>query len=167
MPITKAKKQEILKGLTESLESATSAVFVRFNTLTVAEVNELRAKLKAEGVKYIVAKKTLIGLALKNVGVKGDAPELPGEVALAYFPKDKGNDATTPARALNEFVKKFKDKLMFLGGVIGAEFAPKETIIALAAIPPTPVLRGMFVNIINSPIQRFAVVLGQVVTKKV
>ena len=37
---------------------------------------------------------------------------------------------------------------------------------SIATIPPLQTLRGMFVNLINSPIQRFAVVLDQIALTK-
>lgn len=167
MAITKAKKIEILAALKSAVGGARAAVFVRFTGLSVAEANELRASLKKDGVKYAVVKKTLLVKALTEAGIAGDQPDLPGEVAMAYLPASLGDDPTTPARGLNEFVKKFKDKLMFLGGMIEKRFSSKEETAAIAAIPPMPVLRGMFATIINSPIQRFAIALGQVTTKKV
>lgn len=162
MAITKAKKAELLSMLKGAIENATSAVFVGFNKLTVHEANELRAALRKEGMRYTVVKKTLLAKSMKDAGVAGEQPELPGEVALAYLPKSAGSDMTAPARGLQEFVKKFKDKLTLLGGVVENAFASRETVMAIAAVPPVPVLRGMFVNIINSPIQRFAIALGEV-----
>ena len=38
--------------------------------------------------------------------------------------------------------------------------------ISIATIPPLQVLRGMFLNVINSPIQRFAIALGQIAESK-
>ncbi|MFQ5541100.1 MAG: hypothetical protein ACE5F4_02550, partial [Candidatus Paceibacteria bacterium] len=59
-----------------------------------------------------------------------------------------------------------KDRLVFLGGIAGNRFLSKGEVETVAAIPPAPILRGMFVNIINSPIQRFAVALGEVAKQK-
>lgn len=166
MALSKAKKAGILADLKTAIEGATSAVFVGFHKLTVHEADEMRTALKKEGVRYTVVKKTLLAKSMKDAGVQGEQPDLPGEVALAYLPKAAGDDMTAPARGLQEFVKKFKDKLTLLGGVVENAFAGKDTVMAIAAVPPVPVLRGMFVNIINSPIQRFAIALGEVVKKK-
>ena len=45
-------------------------------------------------------------------------------------------------------------------------FTSAEKMIALATIPPLPVLRGMFVNVINSPIQGLVMALDQISKKK-
>ncbi len=91
-------------------------------------------------------------------------PELPGEVAMAHLLE--GTDVTAPGRSLQIFVKKFKDKLRFLGGVLEGRFLSQSEMVAIAQIPATPVLRGMFVNIVNSPIQRFVIALGQIAEKR-
>lgn len=166
MAITREKKVELLKKLKDIVTDATSIAFVHFKGLTVHEANELRTALKKEGVGYIVAKKTLLKRTLDEAKVEGDLPSLDGEVAFAYLPTAEGEDMTAPARNVGEFVKKFKDRLTFLGGVVENRFLSKTEIETVAAIPPTPVLRGMFVNIINSPIQRCAIALQAIADKK-
>jgi len=166
MAITRAKKESLLAEMNEALSGAHVVTFVHFKGISVPEVNEMRTKLKEEGVKYTVVKKTLLKRTLDALGIKGELPELPGEVAMAYLPKAVGEDITAPARNLNDFVKKFKERLEFLGGVADGAFLSKEETSAIAAIPPLPVLRGMFVNVINSPIQQLVVALDQVREKK-
>lgn len=166
MAVTKAKKQELLAQLKGAVESAVSIAFVHFRGMTTKEIDEVRAALKKEGVRYTVVKKTLLTRALNEAGISGDLPSLDGEVAMAYLSRDAGEDVSAPARGLNEFVKKFKEKFVLLGGVLEQRFLSKADIETYAAIPPVPVLRGMFVNVINSPIQRFAIALGEVSKKK-
>ncbi len=164
MAITKEKKASILESMKAALASATSGVFVSFKGLTVAEVNSLRSELKKEGVKYIVVKKTLLKKALTDRGIEGEMPEMPGEMAFAYLAG--GDDLTAPARALQTFVKKFKDKLAFLGGFIEGKYLSLAETKGVALIPPVLVLRGMFANIINSPRARFAIALSEVAKTK-
>lgn len=164
MALTKDKKKQILESVSGALAKTSSAVFVGFKGLTVAEVNELRAALKKENVKYTVVKKTLLSKALKEKGYEGEMPELPGEVALAHL--TEGEDITAPARALQIFVKKFKEKLTFLGGALEGRFLSQAETVSVAEIPAIPVLRGMFANVINSPIQRFAIAMSEVAKTK-
>jgi ribosomal protein L10 len=65
-----------------------------------------------------------------------------------------------------EFGKKLKGALTLLGGVFEGAFISAEKAIAIATIPPMPVLRGMFVNVINSPIQGLVMALDQISKKK-
>ncbi len=162
MAISKNKKGEIIAKLKDAFKEASSIAFVGFTKLTVADASKMRKELSKANVRYYVAKKTLIRLVLKEQGYKGEIPELPGEVAVAYT----ASDVTAPARGVYEFGKKLKGALALLGGVFEGAFIDAEKIIAIATIPPVPVLRGMFVNVINSPIQGLVIVLDQISKKK-
>lgn len=164
MAITKAKKESLLAGISDSLSKTVSVVFVGFKGLTVAEVNDLRGSLKKDGVKYTVVKKTLLKKALTEKGISGDMPELPGEVAFAYL--TQGDDITSPARGVQGFMKKLAGKIALLGGVLDGKFMSEAETKVIATIPPIPVLRGMFANVINSPIQRFAIAMSEVAKTK-
>lgn len=160
MAITRQKKEEIIAKVSDVVKSAKTLVFANFKGLTVAEQNEMRKAFKGLGVGYTVAKKSLLRRALDGK-YEGTAPELTGEVALAY-----GEDELAPARELAVFVKKFGEHLSFAGGVFGGKYMSKEEIASIAAIPGLDTLRAMFAQVINSPRQRFAVVLNQVAEKK-
>ncbi len=161
MPISKEKKSEILKKLKDTV-SAKSLAFVNFHGLSVANATELRRKLSESGVRYMVAKKTLVKKALGEAGIAGTLPELKGELGIAY-----GQDLLAPAREMFPFQKKFEGRLSFLGGVFQGKFITAEEIKALALIPPLQTLRAQFVNLINSPIQGFVMALSEVAKKKV
>jgi large subunit ribosomal protein L10 len=134
---------------------------VNFKGLSVANATDMRRELKKENVTYSVAKKTLTRRAMEGQDITGEAPELTGELALAW-----GDDLVAPARGVHSFQKKFPDNLKILGGIFEGRFMTAPEMVEIASIPPLDVLRGKFVNIINSPIQRFAIALGQVSTKK-
>jgi large subunit ribosomal protein L10 len=161
MAITRAKKEEIVAKVTDSIKKAKTLVFANFKGLTVAEQNEMRKALRPMNVSYTVAKKTLIKRALETAGYEGSQPALEGEVAIVA-----GEDELAPARELAVFVKKFGEHLSFVGGVFGNKYVTKEEIVSIAAIPGMETLRAMFAQVINSPRQRFAVVLSRVAEKK-
>jgi large subunit ribosomal protein L10 len=161
MAITRAKKEETVAKLEGALKTAKTLVFAKFKGLTVAEQNEMRKALRAQNVGYSVAKKTLIKRALANAGYEGALPELEGEIALV-----SGDDELAPARETAVFVKKFGDHLSFAGGVFGGKYVGRDEIVSIAAIPGMETLRAMFAQVINSPRQRFAVVLSEVAKTK-
>lgn len=156
MAITKEKKVEILEKIHGIAKDAKTVVFANFKGLTVAEQNEIRKAFRTQDIGYTVAKKTLIRKGLEKGGYEGTMPELEGEIAIAY-----GVDELAPARELATFVKKFGDHLSFAGGVFGGKFVSKEEITSIAAIPGMDALRAQFLQLINSPRQRFAVVLSE------
>ncbi|MDP3726632.1 MAG: 50S ribosomal protein L10 [bacterium] len=154
MAITRQKKEEIIKNITEAVKNATSLVFVKFDKLSVARANELRRSLKDKGVKYLVVKKTLLKRVLGSVTIEGALPDLDGEVALAYGP-----DLIEPAKNIATFEKKFEQTVFSLGGILGSKYLAREEIVALARIPSRQILLGQFVTVINAPIQNTVGVL--------
>jgi len=161
MAINKEKKKEIVAKVKDAVDSADSVVFVNFHGLGVGDTTQLRKNLRNEGVGYTVAKKTLIKKVLVESKTEGDIPSLDGELAVAY-----GKDLIAPARGVYEFQKDHKDSMAILGGIFEGRYMNKEEMMDIATIPSTPVLYGQFVNLINSPIQRFAVVLDQIAQAK-
>ena len=161
MAITKEKKKEIYEGVNKAVSEAGSVVFVNFHGLSVLETTSLRKGLREEGVGYTVAKKTIIKKSLADSKIEGEIPSLEGELAIAY-----GEDLIAPARSINDFKKTHKDSIDILGGVFEGKFMNKEEMMEIATIPPVPVLRGMFVNVINSSIQGLVVSLSKIAETK-
>ncbi len=161
MARTKEQKKEIIQKLEKIMDGAKSLVFVNIHGLQVSNSTTMRKALKADGVGLFVAKKTLTSHALKSKKYEGAEPALVGEFALAY-----GTDLTAPARGVYAFQNKFKEKVSIVGGVFEGKFMTKEEMTAIAAIPSMKTLQGMFVNLINSPIQGFVMALDQIAQKK-
>jgi large subunit ribosomal protein L10 len=160
MAITKAKKQTILDKLDGVKTDAASIVFVKFNGLPVQESTKMRADLRDRGVQYFVAKKTLMKRAFDGT-FEGELPELEGEIAVAY-----STDAIAPAQTIKEYTTKYKNNLAIAGGVFQGVYKDAAEMTEIASIPALPVLRGMFVNVINSPIQGLVLGLNAIADKK-
>ncbi len=160
MAITKAKKQDILAKLETVRDSSESIVFVHFKGLTVANTTAMRKDLREKGVSYFVAKKTLMKRAFGTT-FTGEMPNLDGEIAVAY-----STDAIAPAQNIKEFSEKFKNSVSIVGGVFQGVYKNQAEMTEIASIPPLQVLRGMFVNVINSPIQGLVIALDAIATKK-
>jgi large subunit ribosomal protein L10 len=161
MTITLDKKKELVASLEKSLKGANSVVFVKFDKLKVADANKLRRTLQAQKVGYQVAKKTLLKRALTTHNISGDLPEIPGQVAIAY-----SADLLAGAREIFNFQKSHKENISIVGGVFDGKYMDARDMMSIATIPPLDTLRGMFVNLINSPIQRFAVVVNAIAEKQ-
>jgi large subunit ribosomal protein L10 len=161
MSITKSKKKDIIDGLTKGLKTAKSVVFVNFHHLNVADEQAMRKALRASGVKYIVVRKTLAKIALKETNVAGEMPALDNEIAFVY-----GEDLTAPARETYSFQKKYKDNVAIVGGVFEGKYMSKEEMLNIASIPSIQTLYAQFVNVINSPIQGFVCALSEIAKAK-
>src|SRR3989344_7990646 len=158
MAKTKEQKKEslaIIVKLIKEAKDAGSVALVKFGGLTVADATNFRRKLRAEGVNYLVTKKTLAKKALVESGVQGEVPSLDGQIGLAW-----GTDQIAPARGVYEFQKKSEKKVELLGGIFEGRFMNCQEMSSIAAIPSRQTLYAQLVNVINSPIQGLVMILG-------
>ncbi len=160
MALTKQEKQDVIVDLREKLSDAKAIAFVSFKGLTVKESDVLRRNLRDAGVGFQVAKKTLLGRVLDEKGISGDMPALDGETAIAY-----SSDLLAPAREVFNF-SKGKATPSIVGGVFDGAYADKAQMLSYATIPSREVLLSQVLNLINSPIQRFAVVISEIAKTK-
>ena len=132
----------------------TSFVLVGRNAgLTVAAVDELRRRMKANGATYKVAKNRLAMRALDGTRFQGISPLLKGPTALAW-----STDPVAVAKTAVEFAK-VNDKFVILGGALGNQLLDVEGIKALAELPSLETLRARFVGLLQTPATRLASVL--------
>lgn len=161
MPITKDRKKELVSELETVFKDSKGVVFVGFKGLKVNEANVMRMGFKAQGVSFIVAKKTLMGRALEAAKVTGTRPEMGAEVAVAY-----SADNLATAREIGSFLKKNKEKLSILGGIFEGAFITKADVVTYSSIPDQKTLYAQVVNLINSPLQGFVMALSEIAKKK-
>ena len=161
MPRTRSQKAEIIAKAIETLKSAASTVFVSFTKLTVKEIDQLRKLEREADSRFLVIKKTLLSRALAEVTPNGVAPELPGEVGIAY-----GNDPLAPAKSIAQFRQGKETKVNILGGIFEGRFMNAIEMTELANIPSRETLLGMLVNVINSPISGLVVAFDAIAKKR-
>ena len=141
------QKQIIIDEIKGKLENAQAAVVVDYQGITVAQADAMRKKLREANVDYTVYKNTLVKRAIEGTVYAGLADVLDGPSALAISTED----ATAPARVLNEVIKDFK-KMEFKAGVVEGTFFDKDGIQAVADIPGRDVLVAKFLGSIQSPV---------------
>ncbi len=156
MTVSKTKKSEILQELKSDLSRAQSFALVQSNRITVSEVSRVRRGLLPVAGKMMVAKKTLIQLAVKET--KGvDIPEemLPGQVAILMA---LGDDAVAPLWVVNTLSKEFEgpDKLVFTGSYLDGVLQDAQTTKKLASLPSRDVLLAKFMGSLLSPVSSLA-----------
>ena len=156
MPKTRSQKEQIIENLAEKLAKFKSLVFTDYKGLTVKEASEIKKLCKKENTEYIVAKKTLIQLALEKTGLKDvDVKSLEGNVALIIGFEDE----VAPAKIAASYAKGHKN-LQMLGGIMENKFIDLEQVTALSKIPSKIELLAKLVGSINSPVSGFVNVLA-------
>lgn len=157
MAKTKLQKQEMLRDLTVRIEKSKSIVFAEFSKLGVKQSEDLRKKLKAENSECLVAKKTLLGIALKEKSFEGmDLDKVKGQVSVVFGYEDE----VAPAKIVNEFKKANQDVMTFVGGILEGKFINGERVQALATLPSKQELYAKIVGSINAPVSGFVNVLA-------
>ncbi|RDV84913.1 50S ribosomal protein L10 [Ammonifex thiophilus] len=162
MGLARAQKQEIVAELKEKLREA-KAVFVADHTgIPVAQLTELRRRLRSNQSQLKVAKNTLIRIAAQEVGLEELVPFLKGPVSLAFC----FADPAVTAKILADFNKEYK-LLEIKGGVLGKKALTPDQVKALADLPPYEVLIGKVVGGMKAPLYGLVGVLSGTIRKLV
>ncbi len=154
-------KQPIVEEIKGFAANAQSAVLVDYRGLTVEQDTQLRKQLREAGVVYKVYKNTLLKRAFEGTDFAQLAPHLEGPTAIAFGVED----ATAPARVLNEVAKK-ADKLEFKAAVVEGTLYDANGVKAIANIPSREVLISRLLGSMQSPITNFARVIKQIAEKQ-
>jgi large subunit ribosomal protein L10 len=154
-------KEAKVAEIKEKLEKSQSVILADYQGLTVEEDTQLRKNLRETGIEYKVYKNKLVVLAAKELGLDGLEMYLEGPVAIAF----SYEDATAPARILNDFAKTHK-KLELKAGVVEGQIFDTEKVIQLASIPSKEVLIAKLLGSIKAPLSNLAYLLGAIKDQK-
>jgi len=147
MPVRQKKAQQV-ELITEKLRNAKVAVLTDYRGLTVAQMEDLRSRLRGADVEFRVIKNTLARRAAVESGHDELQSELKGPVAIAFGYDDLG----TPARLLADFVRTTRLRLDIVGGLAeGRVFGPDQ-VRQLADLPSREVLIAQLLGTLQSPV---------------
>jgi large subunit ribosomal protein L10 len=151
--VDRGQKKELIASL-NALWAQQAFLGVTVNKgLTVAEVQELRKRMRAAGAGYKVAKNRLARLALAGTKFEGLSGMLKGPTGIAF-----STDPVAAARVCAKFAKD-NGKLIFLGGSLEGQTMDADAVKALAALPSLNELRGKMVGLLQAPATKVAGVL--------
>jgi large subunit ribosomal protein L10 len=151
--LDRTEKREFVASLAAVFADTSMVVVTKPNGLTVAEVTDLRRRMRAAGATYKVAKNRLAGLALEGTRFDGIAPMLKGPTALAW-----SKDPVAVAKAAIEFAR-INDKFTVIGGALGTQTLDAAGIKALSELPSLDSLRAKLLGLLAAPATRIAGVL--------
>ncbi|EAS51095.1 MAG: 50S ribosomal protein L10 [Aurantimonas coralicida] len=149
----RAEKREFVTSLHETFQASGTVVVAHYAGLTVAQMNDYRSKMRVAGGTVRVAKNRLAKIALEGTDAAGISNLFEGQTLIAY-----SSDPVAAAKVTNDFAKG-NDKLVILGGSMGATTLDADGVKALATMPSLDELRAKLVGMINTPATRIAGVL--------
>ncbi|MGA2089873.1 MAG: 50S ribosomal protein L10 [Endomicrobiales bacterium] len=156
----KPEKEQLVQELTEKMKHNNGVIVTQYQGMTVAELSELRAKLRAHKCEYTVVKNTLGSIALKNAGLESFAQFFEGPTAIAI----ENGDPVAPAKVILDFTKEHA-KLKIKAGLMGTKMLSSDDVKALAALPSREVLLSRMLGSLQSPISGFVNVLQGTIRK--
>lgn len=145
--VIREKKRKAVEEIKGKITASNAVILTDYRGLNVAEITDLRRKLREENVEYKVVKNTLTKIAVSEAGVEGLDTYLEGPTAIAFSKEDP----VAPAKILSNFAKN-NDKLKIKGGLLTGKFIDLNEIKVLADLPPREVLLGKVVGSLQAPV---------------
>lgn len=155
---TRVNKDEIITELKESLSESQMAIVIDYKGLSVAEITDLRRRLRPKGASCKVTKNTLMGIA-----VDGDSKWQPmeeflkGSSAFLLVKDDFGG----AIKAYQDFQKATK-KTELRGGVLDGRALSQDDIKAIADLPSKEQLMAQVAGALNALTTKIAVGVKEV-----
>ncbi|WP_274629231.1 50S ribosomal protein L10 [Arvimicrobium flavum] len=149
----RAEKRELVTNLNDAFKSAGSVVVAHYAGITVAQMNDLRTKMRAAGGTVKVAKNRLAKIALQGTESENIVDLFTGQTLIAY-----SEDPVAAPKVASDFAKG-NDKLIILGGAMGSTALDADGVKALATLPSLDELRAKLVGMVQTPATRIAAVV--------
>ena len=150
----RARKAELVEGLNGLIGEAGSVVVAHYSGMTVAQMGDLRTRMRAAGASFKVSKNRLTVRALQGTAAEGIAHLFKGPTGIAV-----SRDPIAASKVAVAYAKE-NDKLVILGGVVGSTALDANGVKALAELPSLDELRGKIVGLLQAPATKLAGLLA-------
>ena len=150
----RAQKEKVVEELGQIFESSGVVVVSHYEGLTVAEMQDLRARARANQSSVRVAKNRLAKIALEGKPCAGIADLLSGMTVLTY-----SEDPVAAAKVVEDFAKDNK-KFEILGGAMGETVLDRAGVEAVSKMPSRDELIAQIVGCIGAPASNIAGAIG-------
>jgi large subunit ribosomal protein L10 len=155
MAISRDKKEQLVQDYVEQLNSSEAIIFTDYTGLSVAELQNLRSRIREAEGSFTVVKNTLVRRALEEVGLPLEDQMLTGPIGLGFC----NQNVTGVAKAISDFSKDY-DQLAIKGGLMGTKVIDEAAIKELASLPSIEVLQAQLLGLINAPASRLVGVVA-------
>ena len=150
----RAQKEAVVEELGRVFDSSGVVVVARYEGMTVAQMQDLRAQMRDAGGFVRVAKNRLAKIALEGKPCESMADLLTGMTVLAY-----SEDPVAAAKVADKYAKA-NDKFVILGGAMGENALDPAGVKAVAQMPSREELIAQIVSCIGAPASNIAGAIG-------
>ncbi|TAK36201.1 MAG: 50S ribosomal protein L10 [Chloroflexota bacterium] len=151
-----AKKVETIAELTDLLRRSQLAILAEYRGTSVAQLSDLRKKLREAGAELHVAKNTLTRIAAQQVGKGNMVPALEGPMAIAFAM----GDPAAAAKVMTEHLRISRTPMKIKAGLIENRLLGAAEVEALATLPPREVLLARVLGGMQAPMAGLVTVLN-------
>jgi len=149
----RTQKAEAVESLNGLFADAGAVIVAHYSGMTVAQMGELRLRLRKAGASFKVAKNRLAVRAVEGTQANGIADLFKGPTGIAY-----SKDPVAAPKVLVAYAKE-NDKLKILGGIAVGTVLNADGVKALAELPSLDQLRGKILGLLQAPATKIAGVL--------
>jgi large subunit ribosomal protein L10 len=142
------RKKEVVAELSEKLDTAKAVYLTDFTGLNVQKMTDLRARMRAEGVEYLVVKNTLALRAIETIDIPDIGEFLTGPTGLVIGRED----AVTAAKVLDTFARENDQKPTVKVGIVERRQVTPEDVGRLAKLPPREALLAELAGAMQAPL---------------
>ncbi len=150
----RAQKERVVEELGQIFESSGVVVVSHYAGLTVAEMQDLRAKMREAGGSVRVAKNRLAKIALQGTPAEGIADLMTGMTVLSY-----SEDPVAAAKVAEDYAKA-NAKFVIIGGAMGGTVLDQAGVKAVASMPSREELIASIVGCLGAPASNIAGAIG-------
>jgi len=155
LALTRQKKETLVNEYVEKLQRSQAVIVAEYRGLTTKQLQSLRRDLRNAQSELAVAKNTLIGRALTEVGLPTPESLLTGPVAVTFC----YDEVAAPAKVMTKFAKDSKI-LIVRGGLLGQTVFDEAGVQSLTELPSKDQLRAQVVGTLQAPISGLVNVLA-------
>ena len=149
----RVQKADAVKDLNGLFTEAGAVIVAHYSGLTVAEMSDLRARMRAAGASFRVAKNRLAKRALEGTQVAGISGLFTGPTGIGT-----SKDPVAAPKVLVAYAKE-NEKLVILGGAAVGSVLDLQGVKTLAELPSLDELRGKIIGLLLAPATKVACVL--------
>jgi len=153
------EKAAVIDRIAGELESSQAVFAVDYRGITVSQVADLRAKLRAADATFTVVKNSLTERAADKAGAEALKAILEGPTALTFV----RGDAAAAAKALSD-AQRTTEVLAFKGGLMDGQVVSPDDIRAIAKLPSREVLYAQLVGTVAAPLNGLARTLNALIS---
>jgi large subunit ribosomal protein L10 len=163
MAVSREQKEKVVATLVQDLGNAKSVILTDFTGIDVADMTDLRIKMRENDITFTVVKNTLLKRVFDQIEIgedEGIYKLMDGPTALAY-----ADDEVMPIKILKKFAEDHDGLPQVKGGLVSGSTYELDKLMRLADIPSRDELLAKLLGSAQAPLRGFVSVSGGIIRK--